>query len=264
MTTAHAFFVAQGNNRFHATEHTRGPWSEDHQHAGPPSALLARAVERFLPATPRMQVTRMSLDIIRPIPIGALGVEVSADHDGRSVKTLDALLRDAQGTLLMRARVLAIRVAELPIPQVASPHAVEPLPDESTPFQPPFFAWETGYHKAIEWRIASGEFGSGTVTAWMRMRMPLVAAEVPTPLQRVMTIADSGSGVSQALDTRRFTFVNPDLGVYLHRPLVGEWLCLQSHTQPQSSGIALADTCLLDTTGPIGRAVQSLIIRDRA
>ena len=31
---------------FHATAWTRGPWSFEHQHGGPPAALLARAVER--------------------------------------------------------------------------------------------------------------------------------------------------------------------------------------------------------------------------
>ena len=33
-------------DRFVATELTRGPWNPDHQHAGPPAALLARAIER--------------------------------------------------------------------------------------------------------------------------------------------------------------------------------------------------------------------------
>lgn len=39
-----ALFVPDGD-RFVATEHTHGPWSEDHQHAGPPAALIARALE---------------------------------------------------------------------------------------------------------------------------------------------------------------------------------------------------------------------------
>jgi hypothetical protein len=31
---------------FLASDLTRGPWHPDHQHAGPPSALICRAIER--------------------------------------------------------------------------------------------------------------------------------------------------------------------------------------------------------------------------
>ena len=33
-------------DRYVATVHTQGPWSEGFQHAGPPSALLARAIDK--------------------------------------------------------------------------------------------------------------------------------------------------------------------------------------------------------------------------
>ena len=40
---ADALFEADGN-RFRPSEPTRGPWSPDTQHAGPPAALLAFCV----------------------------------------------------------------------------------------------------------------------------------------------------------------------------------------------------------------------------
>ena len=43
-----AFYVTDGDD-FVATAHTRGPWSPKHQHGGPPSALLARAIEAQAP-----------------------------------------------------------------------------------------------------------------------------------------------------------------------------------------------------------------------
>ena len=43
-----AFYVPDGD-RYAATEHTRGPWSPQHQHGGPPAALIAHVVGRAWP-----------------------------------------------------------------------------------------------------------------------------------------------------------------------------------------------------------------------
>jgi hypothetical protein len=97
----------------------------------------------------------------------------------------------------------------------------------------------------------------------MRMRGPLVAGEVPTPLQRVLVAADSGNGVSAALDHTRYLFVNTDLSVHLMRMPVGNWVCLEATTYPEPHGVGLADTTLWDERGRIGRAAQTLLVRRR-
>lgn len=260
--TQSAFFSIQ-DGCLAATPHTRGPWSPDHQHAGPAAALLARAVEKHLPADPPMQVARMTVEILRPVPIAELTVNTETVHGGRRMQLVEARLADTGGKPLMRARALAIRTADIPV-SADSPEDGMPLPpDESTPFEFPFWTGDAGYHTAMEMRIARGEVGRGPVACWLRMRVPLVAGETPSPLQRVMTAADSGNGVSMVLDLRTHTFVNPDLTVYLHRLPVGEWVCLDAATIPQSHGIGLADTRLLDERGVIGRGDQSLIIQHR-
>ena len=53
-----------------ATELTRGPWDPGAQHAGPPAALLGRALER-LPDAEEFQVGRVTFEILRSVPIGA-------------------------------------------------------------------------------------------------------------------------------------------------------------------------------------------------
>jgi hypothetical protein len=97
----------------------------------------------------------------------------------------------------------------------------------------------------------------------MRMRIPLVAGEEPTPLQRVLAAADSGNGISATLDFRRYLFINVDLTVHLGRMPAGEWVCLDSLTTPEPTGVGLTDTMLLDELGPIGRAAQTLMIAER-
>jgi hypothetical protein len=97
----------------------------------------------------------------------------------------------------------------------------------------------------------------------MRMRQPLVEGEEPSPLQRLLAAADSGNGVSATLDWSRYRFINVDLTVHLHRPLAGEWVCLDAITIPEGDGVGLADTALYDERGPIGRAAQTLLVDRR-
>ena len=64
-----AFFLPLGDGRFAATEHTRGPWSDQHQHGGPPAALLAHGMEALLPAG--VQLARITFELPRPVPIAS-------------------------------------------------------------------------------------------------------------------------------------------------------------------------------------------------
>src|SRR5262249_19900489 len=79
----------------------------------------------------------------------------------------------------------------------------------------------------------------------------------------VLVAADSGNGVSAALDWQRYLFINVDLSVHLHRMPEGEWVCLDAVTYPEPDGIGMADTRLLDERGPIGRSLQTVLVADR-
>lgn len=257
-----SFYVADGD-AFRATPATSGPWSPELQHAGPPSGLLARAIEKALPDG--MTVARVTVDLLRPLPVAAYRVTTTVLRAGKKAQWLAADLLAADGTLCARANASAVRTATLTLPVHGDP-VIDPVPPpaESPAFEFPFFAHrDFGYGAAMEARLARGKFWSGRVSMWMRMRLPLVDGETPSPLQRVMVAADSGNGVSVALDPRQFTFVNPDLTVHLHRMPAGEWVCLDARTIPQARGVGLADTRLLDEEGPIGRSAQSLLIEAR-
>ena len=254
-----AYFVAVGG-RFIATEHTRGPWSDRHQHGGPPSALLARALERAL-AGSGMTVTRITIELLSPVPIATLDVAATVTRAGRKVQRLDATLT-ADGREIARATALAIRTTALELPAHADALDV-PAPAESAPFVFPFFRHRVGYALAVETRLARGVWGKGAATLWLRTRVPLVAGETPSPLQRVLIAADSGSGIAVVVDPMRWTFLNADLTVALRRPPDGEWIALDADTTVEPSGVGLTVTRLLDTRGTIGLAHQSLVIDPR-
>jgi hypothetical protein len=257
-----AFFEVLGPDRFLATELTRGPWDAGLQHAGPPAALLGRAVEGHGDPAGR-QVARITFEILRPLPIAELAVATRTLRGGRSVELVEASL-SAGGTEVLRATALRIRAAaglDLPAGLVPGPRLAGPEAGRVEPFFPT--GQEVGYHTAMESRFVAGSFlEPGPATVWMRMRHPLVPDEPPSPLSRVLIAADSGNGVSAALDFRDWRFINPDLTVYLLRHPVGEWVALEA-TTTATAGIGLADTTLHDHQGPIGRSTQALFVDRR-
>lgn len=252
-------FYQRDGDRFLSTESTRGPWDPGLQHGGPPSALLCRAFEEL--ADP-MQLVRLTVEMIRPIPIAPLLASTEIVRAGRKATWLAGTLR-CNDRLVARATGTAIRTTELQLPQHVRPHATMAGLDTSPPYTFTFFQEPVGYHTAMEMRIERGTWGEGPVAAWMRMRVPLVAGETPSPFQRVVVAADAGNGVSITLPIDRFTVINPDLTVYLHRLPQGEWIGMDAITVPEARGVGVTESRLHDAEGPVGRALQALVVEAR-
>ena len=86
----------------------------------------------------------------------------------------------------------------------------------------------------------------GPAACWTRLRVPLVAGEEATPLERLLVMADAASGISHVLDWTRWVFINVELGIHLERPPEGEWMAMDATTR----------------LGPIGcRAVHERAVR---
>ena len=257
--TADALYVPEGDALV-ATEYTRGPWSREHQHAGPPSALLARAIEREAGIAPG-QLTRIVIDILRPVPIAPLVVTARHLRPGRRVEQLEATLALAEdGTELMRANAWRMRLEDVDVPDAAEPPPRGPEGLE-VGGRPSFFVDDIAYHAALEWRFIHGVFdGPGPAACWTRMRVPLVAGEQSTPLEHLLVMTDAASGISAVLDWQRFGFMNVDLVVHLERPPAGEWLAMDAVTRPRRSGAGLCTSVLSDAGGRVGVSAQSLLI----
>lgn len=266
-----SFYEHQGGDRYLATEFTRGPWDPDSQHAGPPAALIGRQVERLgggliggeggAPA----QLGRITFEVMRPVPIGPLQVSAEILRPGRRVEMFGASLADGDGVELIRAQGWRLATGEIEFEP--PPGLPQPPPGPEAADHQGFFetGHEVGYHSAVEYRFLEGAFKErGPALVWMRTPTPLLAGEEPTPLQRLLVVADSGNGVSAALDWRRYLFINVDLTVHLNRMPEGEWVCLDAVTLPEAAGVGLADTALFDQSGQIGRAAQTLLVAPRA
>ena len=257
------FYEVEGDTAV-PTELTRGPWDPDSQHAGPPAALLGRALEQIPidEGTP-MRIGRVTYEVLRPLPIAPLRIEAGVERDGKRVQMAGASIY-ADDDEVMRARAWRLRTEPVELGAGFEPRPPGHGPEDGEPAE--FFPTgaDAGYHTAVEYRFVRGSWlEPGPATVWMRSRVAVVAGEELTPLQRVLVVADSGNGVSATLDWRRFLFINVDLSVHLHRYPAGEWVCLDAVTTPDADGIGLADTALYDERGPIGRAAQTLLVAAR-
>ncbi|MGY1747191.1 thioesterase family protein [Blastococcus sp. SYSU D00695] len=248
---------------FLATALTIGPWDPGLQHAGPPAALLARAVERA-GGVPGGRPVRLSFDVLGPVPVGPVRVATRVLRPGRRVELVEATL-EAGGVPRMRVTAWRMRVREgspVDVPAPDLPHHTGP--QAGRPELPRFFSEEVAYHRALEWRFTSGSFNApGPAAAWTRPLAPLVAGEAITPLEHLLVMTDAASGISAELDWTRATFANVDLTVSLYRQPAGEWLGMDATTSLGPAGAAQCFTDLFDGTGRIGRSAASLFVEPR-
>ena len=123
---AHAPFFAIDGDRFVPSASARGPWSAQHQHGGPPAALLARAFARAAGAS--VQIARLTFDFLRPVPLAPLTVTTRVVRAGSKVQRLAGSVLAEDGQAVIEATCLAMRVAS---------DGVDALREESTPPVPP-------------------------------------------------------------------------------------------------------------------------------
>lgn len=255
-----AFFLTDGH-RYVGTAHTAGPWDPNRSmHFGPPAALMGRAIEATDGGEVK-RVTRVTFEILRPVPIGPVALRTRVARPGRRVDLIDAVLTDGNGVELALARAWRMRTTDLAgLPGALAP-APPPGPDRAA--QRAFFPVdaEVHYGTSVEARFVTGGFTEqGPAVVWMRMRVALVEGEQPSPLSRVLVAADSGNGVSSVADPTRLLFINTDLTVSLHRKPAGEWICLDASTLLDPGGSGVAISRLSDTGGGIGTAMQTLFV----
>lgn len=255
----HALFDRLDADRFRATTAAAGPWDPRALHGGPPSALLAGVLERAVAESGSFVPARLTVELLRPVPVDAdLSVAATVRRPGRKVCVADATIT-VDDTVLVTATLQGIRTEAMDLGWI--PDLDAPAPPgrgvRHVPVGPPAF-----HTKGVEHRYLDGTSFEklGAATDWIRLLVPVIAGEEPTPLQRVAAVADFGNGISGLFPMDEVTFINPDLSVFLYRLPVGEWVCLDAVTRLGPSGTGLAESLLFDEQGPIGRAVQTLLV----
>src|ERR1700752_2953531 len=108
-----AIFRVDGANVV-TSPHAAGPWDPNMQHGGAPASLVVWAAERMAMAVP-MQIARVTIDLMRPVPVAPLTIETEVLREGRKIQLCAVRLR-AGGVLTVGATVLKIRKQAQPLP----------------------------------------------------------------------------------------------------------------------------------------------------
>lgn len=260
-----AFFIpvdaTPGRRRFETTSHASGPWDPRAQHGGPPSALVAHVLDADHPR-PELRLVRLTVEILRPVPVAPLASRTWVIREGRKVQHLGASLSGPDGREVVTATAWRIRTADVDLGVAIEGEPFSPGPDDLQSAVGFFRELDptVGYVGAMDVRFAAGDWADFDTTrtlAWLRARYPLVAGSRTSPAERVLIAADSGNGVSARFDG---LFINPDLTVQWTRPAVGEWVGLEASTTLTDDGIGLATSVIHDQHGPLGRGAQTLLL----
>lgn len=255
-----AIFRVDGNDVV-TSPFAAGPWDPSMQHGSPPAALAVWAAERIA-APVAMRVARVTVDLMRPVPVAPLSIESEVLREGRKIQ-LCAVRLLARGVVVVSATVLKVKAQAQPLPSDAVTPPVElPGPDQSR-VEPADFS-SSPFVTGMSLRAARGRFGSpGRGAIWYRVDRPIVEGAPVSQAMRAMAAADFCNGTSPVLDFREWTFLNADLTVNFSREPVGEWVLVDAETWIGPDGAGLAMARLADTSGYFGRAVQSLVIEKR-
>jgi hypothetical protein len=255
-----ALFERDGD-RYIPTPLTRGPWDPRAMHGGAPSALFTHVCEQHDPG-PADFVARVTVELLRPVPLEPLTMRVRTIRPGRKVQWLEAALLDGDEREMTRATVLRLRTTEVDT-RGSVGLTTEPAKSRDTGRAPErlMAPGDVGFWTANDVEIVDGNWTEpGPGAAWFRLRCPVVAGEPVSAASRATAAADFGSGVGNPLRFTHATGINADVTIALHRHPVGEWVCLESGAWANAHGVGMAETRLHDEDGPIGRAVQTMLV----
>ena len=248
-------------NRVETSPNAAGPWDSTMQHGSAPAALVTWVAEA-IPTSAPMGIVRITIDLLRPVPVAPLTVETEVLREGRKIQ-LCAIRLLADNVVVVRATVLKVRAESLPLPSDISDAPIDvPPPDQGQPMEPVFARnpFVTGLSVSA---VRGGFLKLGPGAIWYRIDRPIVEGAAVSQMMRAVVAADFCNGTSSVLDFEKWTFLNADLTVSLSRAPVGDWILLNAETWIGPDGAGIATGRLGDVRGYFGRAVQSLVIEKR-
>ena len=237
-----------------------GPWDPNMQHGGAPTALIVKIAETT-PSLVPMRIARITVDLMRPVPVARLTIATDIVRDGKKLQLL-AIRLLADGLEVVRASVLRLRREAVALPDAAAAPPIDlPPPEQGTS---PGLPAGCPFNAGLESRFVKGTFRQpGPAAVWHKVKWDIIEGERILPVMRAAVAGDYCNGTSAWLDFRLWTFINADLQLSFARDPVGEWILLDAETYPGPDGGGVAFARLGDCQGWFGRAAQSVIFEKR-
>jgi hypothetical protein len=228
-----ALYVRDGD-AFVGTGCTKGAWHGNGQSGGAVLALLGHVLED-VPTLVPMSLTRLTVDIVRPVPVGErLHVVTDVVREGKKIQVTD-LAVVAGNVVTTRARALRVRDRDVTgFPALpASTTDVNPVATLPPPSQLQGVDHHPGAPEFLrfgaELRRTEAPI-DGVHAVWCRLRVPVVAGEPVRATSRAALPLDLVNLLGVALQDMQATSINPDVTGHLCRAPAGEWVALTGHT----------------------------------
>jgi hypothetical protein len=248
---------------FIATDMVRGTWNASIQHAAPVASLLVRALERCATRND-MRLSRVMIDLLGGVPAdGDLWVRPRVERPGRQIELVSAemLALGPDGAPRAVARASGWRMATLDTTATMRTSASPLRALSDAKHSDMAKNWDPNHVHSLDWRWLTEPMADGPGEAWIKPTVDLVKGEAMTPLQRLFAVADDANGVGTKLDIRKWTFMNTDLVVHVHRVPEGDWIGIRADANYGSDGIGTTVGTLFDMSGAVGSIQQSLLVR---
>lgn len=230
----------------------RSPWSDDMVNGHHVGGLVAWGAQRDSPDED-LQLSRLTVDMVRPVPMRPLRVLARRVRDGRRLRAVDVSVVDGD-VEVARGSALLLRRSEHPPGEPWAPEPWDVPPPEAV-------EGPTGGAMSFEIRPVSGWNGEqGRV--WLRERVPFVAGEELVPALRAALMADFANPVGNS-GRSGLEFINADLTMYLARDPVGEWIGVETAGHVGAGGVGVGTAWMYDRDGRIGSCVAAALADPR-
>lgn len=255
-----AYFERLSATRFLPTEHVGGAWAEHEQHIAPVIGLVAHAIEADHAARrhQRLQLARLSCDILGTLPLEPFELAVAVLRAGRTIELVEARLAHAGRDALVARAWLAQAYDTGAI--AGSPLGPMPAPG-LVPAWNPAEVWPGGFIRTLEVRRAQEE--PGRARCWLRSGVALLAGEAVSVTANALRLVDAANGMTVRRPIDEVAFPNVDLTAHLDRQPVSGWVGFDTAVSFGPTGLGMTTSVLHDERGPFGVATQSLTVRPR-
>jgi hypothetical protein len=253
--------------RAETSESAGRPWDHTFQHGAAPAALVAWAAEH-LEIDPPMSIVRLTLDLLRQVPVAPLQIRSEVVRQGRTIQvaSISLLARDVE---VVRASALKVLQSSPALPDALGETPLDvPPPDDCQMISDEERVGTTvarsAFLRGVTARpVTRGKGRPGPAPIWFRANQSIVGGQPISPIMRAAIAADFGDGVSSFLDPKEWSFINGDVTLNLVRPPVGDWILVNADMSLGRDGGGLAAARLGDVQGYFGRSAQSLLIGRR-
>jgi hypothetical protein len=242
---------------------TQGSWDPDAQNGAVVLALLGHCLEDVPTLTP-MVLARLTVDLVRPVPIGRrLVVRPTIEREGKKIQLvrLELLVDD-----VVHVWATALRLRVLDVSDVAHVLGTTPI-EAGRSLPPPDQCVRThrapgspGFVEAIEMRRVPGR------GLWVRLAVPVVAGEAIRATSRLTVGFDFAQLINADLEhaTAAMTLINPDVTAHVLRPPAGDWTAVTGATSFEAAlGRGVSSATLADERGVFAVASTSQLLQPR-